>query len=146
MKCFLPDFPSEKALELMRWFGYATHRENDGAMSFVRSPSAPEARWPRFHASVFVKDDGLQVNVHLDQEDARGQGNHQFVWAYRNQLVMDECRRLESLVDKARGSIVKAPPAEVPPEKTAPRQVNLNSHSYKIISFLSKQKILCRFF
>ncbi|HBR81042.1 MAG: hypothetical protein UX09_C0024G0014 [Candidatus Uhrbacteria bacterium GW2011_GWE2_45_35] len=147
MKCFLPHFPSEKAVELMRWFGYAAHRE-DGFMSFVRSPFAPESRFPRFHASVYPIDGGLRVNIHLDQEDiADGQGNHQFVWAYRNPLVLDEGRRLEGFLDQAREKIFFKPPAVSPPTpKVVPRKINSNSTSKKIISFLSKQKILCRLF
>jgi hypothetical protein len=130
----------------MSWFGYAPHREGDGLMSFVHSPFAPEARWPRFHLSIYPRDGGLQVNIHLDQEDARGQGNHQFIWAYRNPLVMEECWRLEALITKARESILKQPPLFNPPVKIKPRRVATNSPSYKIIAFLSKQKILCRFF
>lgn len=147
MKCFLPDFPSEKATELMRWFGYAQHRE-DGFMSFVRSLLAPESRFPRFHVSVCEFGNGLKVCIHLDQEDVvGGQGNHQFIWAYRNPLVLEEGRRLEGLLDRAREKILRQPqlfPAPAP--KVVPRKVNPNSTSKKIISFLSKQKILCRLF
>lgn len=105
MKCFLPDFPSEKALELMVVFGYVRHFE-DGFVSHVRSPYAPEARFPRFHASCCSKDEGFQINLHLDQENVRGQGNHQFVWAYRNPLVISEIERLKKLFNHAKEQIV----------------------------------------
>lgn len=126
----------------MRWFGYATHQEAGGFLSFVRSPFAPEARFPRFHASVCPRDGGLQVNLHIDQEDNQGHGNHQFVWAYRNDMVFEESQRLQSLLDKARQQVV------IPLSLSSPKK-NLNkknNHPGKIISFLSKQKILCRFF
>lgn len=150
MKCFLPNFPSEKAVELMRWLGYATHREDDGSMSFVRSPFAPEARWPRFHVSVFSKDSGLQINIHIDQEDARRHGTHQFVWAYRNPLVMEEGQRFEKLLDKAK-EVFASPAVSFlsPPVRQTVRQLSkrpANVYSNKIIIFLSKQRILCRFF
>lgn len=134
----------------MRWFGYATHREDDGSMSFVRSPFAPEARWPRFHASVYSKNKGLQINIHIDQEDARRHGTHQFVWAYHNPLVLEEGQRFEKLLDKAKEVFVfSAVPLFSSPAKQTDRQIKkrpANVYSNKIIIFLSKQRILCRFF
>jgi len=130
----------------MRWFGFSPHKEVDELVSFVRSPFAPEARFPRFHASVFPKDNGLQVNIHLDQEDGSRQGNHQFVWAYHNPLVMEEGHRLEILLDRAREQLLKKPTVIILPPKPIVRQINLNSRSQRILTFLAKQKILCRFF
>jgi len=118
MKCFLPQFPPEKAVELMKWFGYVTNREDYGFVSFVRSPMAPEARYPRFHASVCACEDGVQINIHLDQEDIEGKSNHQFVWTYRNQLVLEEVKRFETLFERARQQILeKASSPEIFPNK-----------------------------
>ncbi|MFH1253121.1 MAG: hypothetical protein V1664_02190 [Candidatus Uhrbacteria bacterium] len=138
MKCLLPDFPSEGAFELMRWFGYAAHREENGISSFVRSPFTNEAQFPRFHASVCVCGDGLQVNVHLDQENNQGHGNHQFVWAYHNPLVYEEVQRLQALFEKGKDQVIALLPAK-------PLNKKIKTPG-KIISFLAKRKILCRFF
>jgi len=100
MKCFLPDFSGKKALKLMKKFGYITRQEDDSSLSFVRSVFVNEAQFPRFHASVFSCDGGLQVNIHLDQEDSQGHSNHQFVWSYHNPLVTEEVQRLYSSFDK----------------------------------------------
>jgi hypothetical protein len=130
----------------MRWFGFSPHKEDDGLLSFVRSPLAPEARFPRFHASVCSKDGGLQVNIHLDQEDESRQGNHQFVWAYHNPLVMEEGRRLEILFDRAREQLFKKTKVTVHPSQSKNKSIKIGSKTQRFLSFLSRQKILCRFF
>jgi hypothetical protein len=117
MKCFLSDFPAAGAFELMRWFGYTEHREEDGRLSFVRSSIVSEARFPRFHASVSAHDGGVQVNLHLDQEDSQGHDNHEFVWAYHNLLVLEESQRLQSLMEKARHQVIVSPVFSTPKDQ-----------------------------
>jgi hypothetical protein len=144
MKCFLPDFSPGWALELMQRFGYSVRQDTDGKKSFTR-PIFTEARYPRFHVSVQVDENSIQINIHLDQEDNQGRGNHQFVWAYHNPLVVEESRRLQSLANVFRDEI-KTKGLLPPALYIVPAVASPKSYSRKIIIFFAKRKILCRLF
>lgn len=145
MKCFLPGFSPGWAPELIRRFGYSHRHDSDGIESFIRTVFVTEAQYPRFHISVKSIDGGIQINLHLDQEDNQGHGNHQFVWSYHNSLVIEESRRLQSLAEVIRREI-KIKRLLPPALYVTPAIVASRSFSKKIINFLSRRKILCKLF
>lgn len=85
----------------MRHFGYAEHQTAGMGLTFVRYTH--EAAFPRFHAKVTeLPGGGFYVNVHLDQATQGGEGNHRFVWAYKNPHVEEEASRLLAAMDHLR--------------------------------------------
>ncbi len=92
--CFIPDIRPEEADGLMRWLGFVEHiSKEDGTKSFHREMH--ERHFPRFHASIVVMTGGAKLNIHFDQANNDGQGNHKYVWSYANPLVREEVERIE---------------------------------------------------
>lgn len=111
MMCFIPDIRPEEAEGLMRWLGFIEHiGKTDGMKSFHRD--IYEGHFPRFHAGIAVMTGGAKINLHLDQANNDGLGNHKYVWAYASPLVRTEIDRIEakSVEWKQLGRPIPLPP------------------------------------
>ena len=77
------------------------HHTAGMGLTFIRN--AHDAAFPRFHARVEeTPEGGFVINVHLDQATLGGEGNHRFVWAYRNPHLDEEAKRVLLAMDKLR--------------------------------------------
>jgi hypothetical protein len=112
MRCVIPGPLPADARSMMRHFGYAEHHTHGMGLTFIRK--AHEAQFPRFHALVRqTVDGGLLLNIHLDQASLGGEGNHRYVWAYRNPHLDEEMKRIMAIVVKKR-TVIAEPRAFVP--------------------------------
>ncbi|OGL94770.1 hypothetical protein A2348_04400 [Candidatus Uhrbacteria bacterium RIFOXYB12_FULL_58_10] len=104
------------ARTLMLHLGYTEHQTAGMGLTFVRS--AHEAAFPRFHASIAeTPEGGFVMNVHLDQAAFNGDGNHQYVWAYKNPQLDEETKRVCLAVDNLKRRLATGEPIEFSPRE-----------------------------
>lgn len=93
MLCTIAGPVPADARTLMSHFGYAEHQTAGMGLTFIRKTH--EAAFPRFHAIIAeTPEGGFAINLHLDQAALGGEGNHQFVWAYKNPHLDEESKRV----------------------------------------------------
>lgn len=132
MRCTVAGPLPTDARTLMRHFGYTEHVTDGMGLTFIRK--AHEAAFPRFHAMVHeLMEGGFAINMHLDQANL-GEGNHKYVWAYKNPNLDEEAKRILGAVDKlkyrlSRGEYV--PLEEPTPSK--PEKMGLIAKLFRIM-------------
>ena len=92
MKSFIPAPLSTPPDTLMKKGGYERHCVEAGRGCFHRRLNDPP--FPRFHAYVRVRDNGMEIDLHFDQLDLKHHGNHDQDWAYHGGRVEAEMSRL----------------------------------------------------
>lgn len=93
MKQVLPHPLADIPDNLMKRAGYIRHCTQAGRACFHRQLSEDE--FPRFHAYVTLGEQGMEVDLHIDQFDTlKHKGNHDKEWAYFGGRVTGEMRRV----------------------------------------------------
>lgn len=98
MRLYLEDKTKTKnPAALLRQAGY--HPETDrrtGEISFVRNIDGRD--FPRFHIYAEEKENGWQINLHLDQRRPSYSGTSAHTGEYDGEVVEKETTRIKSLI------------------------------------------------
>ncbi|MFC1788174.1 hypothetical protein ACFLZY_03065 [Patescibacteria group bacterium] len=98
MKHFIKGSLPETARNLMRQIGYSEHIGHQGQISFSRRLSSD--KFPRFHAYVEEQENGMQINLHIDQKQQGASSGTAHGGEYEGSLVENEMKQII-------GSIIK---------------------------------------
>ncbi len=109
MKQFFPGPLSDHSRNTLRRLGYAEQRTRSGQISYTKRVGGE--RFPRYHVYVEDKDDGMQVNLHVDQKAASYEGTSAHGGEYEGPLCEREMARIASVVTT---------PATVAPQTNTP--------------------------
>jgi len=105
---------------ILRRFGYGELRKWDGTISYAKRVSS--ANFPRYHAYIEDKPEGLQINLHVDQKEATHEGVHAHSGEYDGPLVEAEmqyfAKAIEFLKQERDGIIPPTQTAPTKPEKS----------------------------
>ncbi|MEK7452164.1 MAG: hypothetical protein AAB664_02405 [Patescibacteria group bacterium] len=109
---------------IMRRFGYGELRKWNGETSYAKRVSA--ANFPRYHAYIEDKSEGLQINLHVDQKEASHEGSHAHSGEYDGPLVEAEMayftKAITSLKQEQHSSL---------PQVTTPIEPKKSAHEKK---------------
>lgn len=103
MQQFFPGPLIDHARNIMRNLGYGEQRARSGQISYVKRISGE--RFPRFHAYVEDQNNGMQVNLHIDQKEASYEGSHVHSGEYNGQVVEQEINRIAQFIKTKRALI-----------------------------------------
>ncbi len=93
MRRFISNTEKQTSDALMARAGYVRHCVESGRACYHRRLNDPA--FPRFHALVAVRGQGIEVDLHFDALDSiTHKGNHDQPWAYEGVRVDEEMRRL----------------------------------------------------
>ncbi len=98
MRKFIPGPIDISVNDLMEKLGYTLHCSKEKLPCYHRALS-PDP-FPRFHAYAFEKDLGVVIDVHFDQANQGGKGNHDKEWSYSGGRVDDELRRINKVLSE----------------------------------------------
>ena len=87
----------EPTQTLMNYAGYRYHCVTNGKACYHRR--IWEAYFPRFHAYVTREDSGLTIELHIDQANAQGKGNHDKAWAYSGGRIEEEMEHIINTIE-----------------------------------------------
>ncbi|MBI5370153.1 hypothetical protein HZA85_03125 [Candidatus Uhrbacteria bacterium] len=104
---------SDHTRNLMRRAGYGEQRTRSGQISFIRRVTGE--RFPRYHAYAEDKNQGMQINLHVDQKEASYEGAHAHSGEYEGPIVQREMARLVQFVESLKSSVT--PPSALIPKK-----------------------------
>jgi hypothetical protein len=96
MKSFIQGPLTDTPDNLMKKGGYDRHCVELGRACFHRKLN--DTPFPRFHAYVSVRDNGMEIDLHLDQKNINRKGNHDQDWAYHGGRVEEEMKRLNGVI------------------------------------------------
>ncbi len=96
MKQFFKGPLGDHSRNTMRKLGYAEQRTRAGQISYVRRASG--GQFPRYHAYVEDVNDGMQVNIHIDQRAASYEGSSAHGGEYEGPLVEQEMARIANSI------------------------------------------------
>lgn len=82
---------------IMRRCGYGEIVTRAGKRSYAKRIRGGE--FPRFHAYIDIKDNGFQINLHLDQKAACYAGSSAHSGEYDGEVVEREGERIRTIVD-----------------------------------------------
>ncbi|MBI2475184.1 hypothetical protein HYV69_02030 [Candidatus Uhrbacteria bacterium] len=93
------DGPFSDSVEaVMKRLGYSFHCGRDGRPCFHRALNDPE--FPRFHAYVIHKENGIEIDLHFDALDSiEHKGNHEHSWSYQGGRVIGEMQRITKVIE-----------------------------------------------
>ncbi len=111
MKTFFPGPLPDHTRNILRRLGYAEQRTRAGQISYTKR--AGSDRFPRYHIYAEDRDQGMQVNLHLDQKEASYSGTSAHAGEYEGPLVEREMHRIKQSVES-----LKRTPAPKPQTKT----------------------------
>lgn len=87
--------------QLMRRAAYAEFIDpRTGEVSYVRRLGG--GFYPRFHAYVKRREDGFEVNLHLDQKQASYHGHTAHSGEYEGEVVEQEAKQLKKAIEALR--------------------------------------------
>lgn len=116
MKQFFPGPLNDNARNILRRLGYGEQRTRAGQISYVKRVSGE--RFPRYHAYVEDRNNGIQVNLHIDQKEASYEGTSSHAGEYEGPLVEREMKRItEFVVGLKSGDSSPAPDSTQPTKK-----------------------------
>lgn len=100
MRRFISNPEKQTSDALMARAGYVRHCVESGRACYHRRLNDPA--FPRFHALVSVRAQGIEVDLHFDALDSiTHKGNHDQPWAYEGVRVEEEMHRLVQSVSGA---------------------------------------------
>ena len=105
---------------ILRRFGYGELRKWDGTISYAKRVSA--GNFPRYHAYIEDKAEGLQINLHVDQKEASHEGSHAHSGEYDGPLVEAEMQYFAKAIEflkQERDGLLPPPAATSKPEKSS---------------------------
>jgi len=107
MKQFFKGPLQNHSRNIMRHLGYAEQRTRNGQISYTKRASSD--RFPRYHAYVEDRDQGMQINLHVDQKEASYSGTSAHAGEYEGPLVEREMHRFRQAFEqmKSRGTTPK---------------------------------------
>lgn len=86
--------------ETMNRLGYKYHCSKDGRLCYHRE--IDEDGFPRFHAYVTHKDNGIEIDLHFDAQDTLShKGNHDQSWAYEGGRLISEMQRIKQICNNS---------------------------------------------
>jgi hypothetical protein len=94
----LPDHPRN----IMRRLSYGEIPGFQGQISYARRIQGTP--FPRFHAYFTVTDQGMDINLHLDQKKATYEKSHAHSGEYSGDAVASEMKRIAEGIEKMRKS------------------------------------------
>jgi hypothetical protein len=112
MKQFFKGPLDDHSRNIMRRLGYGEQRTRQGQISYVKRVSG--GAFPRYHVYVEDTENGMQVNLHVDQKAASYEGSSAHGGEYDGPLVEQEMQRIAQGVTSANS----APAAPVQPKTT----------------------------
>lgn len=89
---------SKEISVLFNELGYYFHEVKEGVFSFKRI--IHERPFPRFHIYVRKYENGLELDLHIDQEHPNRLGNHEKEWAYQGPIVKRELKRIDAIIER----------------------------------------------
>ena len=102
MKQFFQGPIGDHSRNILRSLGYGEQRTRQGQISFIKRVSGGD--FPRFHAYAEDTDNGIQINLHLDQKAASYEGSSAHGGEYEGPLVEQEMARIASNITSANTS------------------------------------------
>jgi hypothetical protein len=96
MKLFLPGPLKDNKNNLMRRLGYHFQGESGQESSFVRPPHG----FPRFHIYAREDEQGLAMNLHLDQKRPVYEGTTAHSGEYESEIVQGEADRIKEIINR----------------------------------------------
>ncbi len=96
MKQFFSGPLADHSRNILRRLGYGEQRTRQGQISYVKRVASE--RFPRYHAYVEDRDNGMQINLHLDQKAATYEGTSAHGGEYEGVLVEKEMERLAQFI------------------------------------------------
>jgi hypothetical protein len=102
MQHFFPGPLPENARNFMQRAGYGEHTGHEGQTSFTKRLGG--GTYPRLHAYVEDRNDGIQINLHLDQKQASYEGSRAHGGEYEGPLVEREMARLIAFAEQLKSS------------------------------------------
>lgn len=82
---------------ILRRFGYGELRKWDGTISYAKRVGG--GNFPRYHAYIEDKAEGLQINLHIDQKEASHEGSHAHSGEYDGPLVEAEMNYFSKAIE-----------------------------------------------
>jgi hypothetical protein len=96
MKTFFPGPLPDHTRNILRRLGYAEQRTRSGQISYTKRASSN--RFPRYHVYAEDRDQGMQVNLHVDQKEASYAGTSAHAGEYEGPLCEKEMHRITQFV------------------------------------------------
>ena len=100
----LPDNPRS----IMRRLSYGETPGYKGETSYARRLQGTP--FPRLHAYFSLTDQGMEINLHLDQKGATYEGSRAHSGEYTGRAVEDEIRRMDVAIKQMRNGAVDPKP------------------------------------
>lgn len=94
MQLKIENFKQNPAV-FMRSCGYAFDRSENNELSFAKRVSNGD--FPRYHTYIYLDQDALVINLHVDQKKPSYTGSHAHAGEYDGPLVEKEIERLRSI-------------------------------------------------
>ena len=98
MKQFFNGPLPDHSRNIMRRLGYGEQRTHSGQISYTKR--AGSDRFPRYHVYVEDRDQGMQVNLHVDQKEASYSGTSAHAGEYEGPLLDREMHRIRQTIDQ----------------------------------------------
>jgi hypothetical protein len=92
----VPNPLSDTPDALMNKAGYTRHCVKSGRVCYHRRLN--DVPFPRFHIYVAMKDEGMEIDLHIDAQNLEHKGNHGEAWAYEGERVESEMHRTLDII------------------------------------------------
>lgn len=97
MKQFFQGPIGDHSRNILRSLGYGEQRTRQGQISFIKRVSGGD--FPRYHVYAEDIDNGIQINIHLDQKAASYEGSSTHGGEYEGHLVEQEMARIANSIN-----------------------------------------------
>ncbi len=92
MKQFIKGPINDHARNIMQKLGYGEKRTRRGQISYAKRVGSE--RYPRYHVYTENTDNGIQINLHVDQKEASYENSNAHGGEYSGKLVESEMQRI----------------------------------------------------
>lgn len=96
MKQFIKSPVGDHARNIMHKLGYGEKRTRRGQISYTRRVGSE--RYPRYHVYTEDNDNGMQINLHIDQKEASYENSSAHGGEYDGKLVENEMQRITNYI------------------------------------------------
>lgn len=105
MKRFFAHPLPDHGRNILRRLGYGELRKRTGKQSFTRAMGG--ALFPRFHVYINETEQGLEIDLHLDQKEASYEGSHAHSGEYSGTHVTNELERIATFIESIQNATVE---------------------------------------